>query len=247
MAKPREHLSRAPIVEALIDFRVLPREGVRAEMFSDVSARLAGSYPKSAPMRSVQTRFDLEQGKLTASNQVSAEIGWIFESQRRESVAQFRVDGFTCSKLQPYTRWEDVFAEAYRLWLIYVEISKPLDVSRVAVRYINRLRLPASAELRDYLEAPPGLPPQVPQVIREFLTRIVVLDSERDASAIVTQALEVSLDPSVSPILLDIDAFREATIAPDDSSLRHVFERLRQLKNLIFFASVTEKTVEMYE
>ncbi len=247
MAKPREHLSRAPIVEALIDFRVLAREGAAAEMFSDLSPRLAASYPKSAPMRSIQTRFDLEQGKLSALNQVSSEIGWIFESHRRESVAQFRIDGFTYSKLQPYTRWEDVFAEAYRLWLIYVEISKPLDVSRLAVRYINRLRLPASAELRDYLEAPPALPPRIPQVIREFLTRIVVLDSERGFSAIITQALEVSLDPSVSPILLDIDAFRESTIPPDDSSLPLVFEHLRQLKNQIFFASITEKTVEMYE
>jgi len=36
-------------------------------------------------------------------------------------------------------------------------------------------------------------------------------------------------------------------LAPEDSSLSEIFERLRALKNDVFFASLTEKTVEMYE
>lgn len=246
MAKPREHLSRAPIAEALIDIRVLPREGIAADVFIPLKNNLANTYPKSSPMRSFEARFQMDQGKVSAENTVQSNVGWLFEAQGRKSVAQFRVDGFTYNKLQPYTRWEDVFSEAYRLWHLYVDTAKPLEVTRMAVRYLNRLQLPAATELRDYLEAPPLLPAPIPQTIREFLTRVVVFDTNRNASAIITQALEAALDVRVTPVLLDIDAFREAAIRPDDASMPQIFEQLRRLKNDIFYASITEKTVEMY-
>jgi uncharacterized protein (TIGR04255 family) len=246
MAKPREHLARAPIAEALIDIRVLPREGIAADVFVPLKNKLAIIYPKSSPMRSIEARFQMAQGKVSAENTIQSDVGWLFETQGRESVAQFRVDGFTYNKLVPYTRWEDVFSEAYRLWQLYIESAKPLYVARLAVRYINRLRLPAPVQLSKYLEAPPVLPLPIPQTIREFLTRVVVLDAEHSSSAIITQALEPSLEPTVATLLLDIDAIREATFVPDDPSMPQIFEQLRRLKNDIFFASITEKTVEMY-
>ena len=246
MAKPREHLTHAPIAEALIDIRVLAREDITPDTFRSVIERLKDSYPASSPMRSVEARFAMEEGKLLPPKQVDAVIGWLVQATPPQSVAQFRINGFTYDKLEPYTRWEEVFAEADRLWRIYVETAMPLEVTRLAVRYINRLRLPAAADLREYLEAPPVLPAPIPQTVREFLTRVVVYDAERNASAIITQALEAALDSTVVPLLLDIDAFREAAIPPDDASMPRIFEQLRRLKNDVFFASITEKTAEMY-
>lgn len=246
MAKPRQHLARAPIAEALIDIRVLPHEGVAAAAFESLRNRLSDVYPMAFPMRSLRARFEVNQRRVEAPSQIETEIGWRLQTKGRDSVAQFRVDGFTFNKLRPYTTWEEVFSEAYRLWRLYIESAKPLDVTRLAVRYINRLHLPAPAQLREYLEAPPVLPPPIPQTIREFLTRVVVFDPERSTSAIITQAVEAALDPTVTQVLLDIDAFREATITPEDPLMPQMFEQLRRLKNDIFFASITEKTVEMY-
>ena len=196
-------------------------------------------------MQSFQARFGIEQGRPVGPTQVQSAIGWLYQAPG--AIAQFRVDGFTFSKLEPYTTWEDVFGEARRLWSIYVQVARPLETSRVAVRYINRLRLPVPVDLGQYLEAPPVLPPPIPQTIREFLTRVVVNAPERNLSAILIQALEAQLDPTMIQLLLDIDAFRELAVPPEDSSLREIFEQLRALKNEIFFASVTERTVEMYE
>jgi len=36
-------------------------------------------------------------------------------------------------------------------------------------------------------------------------------------------------------------------MAPNNPAVLSVFQQLRELKNDIFFASITEKTVEMYE
>jgi uncharacterized protein (TIGR04255 family) len=54
------------------------------------------------------------------------------------------------------------------------------------------------------------------------------------------------MDPSTISLLLDIDAFREVNEELDDSGLIAVFGQLRELKNEIFFASITEKIVEKY-
>jgi uncharacterized protein (TIGR04255 family) len=245
MAKRREHLNKAPIVESIIDFRVIPRDGVSANDFNALRSEVGAAYSDASPMQSVEARFGVDHGKLLEPTAVQVPIGIAFKGQTQ--IAQFRIDGFTFNKLEPYTSWNEVFSEALRLWRIYVSAAKPLEISRVAVRYINRLRLPGPTELREYLEAAPTLPPPISPRIQQYLTRIVIKDQERDASAIIIQALEPSLDKLTVPLLFDVDAFRDdADLNPDDELIEPTFEKLRDLKNEIFFASLTERTVEMY-
>lgn len=246
MARPRAHLNRAPIVEAVIDFRVLVRDGSTADQFAGLGPRIGQQYNRATLMQSLQARFGVQEGVPLAPRQLQAAIGWLY--QRQGAIAQFRVDGFTFSKLEPYTTWPEVFGEAHRLWGMYSQIAQPLQVTRIAVRYVNRLRLPAPATLSDYLTAPPVLPAPIPQTIREFLSRVVVDDPQRNLSAILIQASETPMsDPYSTQVLLDIDAFREISALPNDPSLSLIFEQLRALKNEVFFASIHERTVEMYE
>jgi hypothetical protein len=74
-----------------------------------------------------------------------------------------------------------------------------------------------------------------------------VHDEKRNASAVIVQALEPRVDlNAIISLLLDIDAFREVNEAPDDPGLPSVFAQLRELKNEIFYASITEPVVEKY-
>lgn len=241
MSRPRTHLTRAPIVEAVIDFRVLRQRNAIADQFAGLAPRIGEQYNQASQMQSIEARFGLGG----APSQTQAPVGWLYKAPT--AVAQFRVDGFTFSKLEPYTTWEEVFGEASRLWGIYSQLANPQEISRVAVRYINRLRLPAPADLGQYLESPPVLPPPIPQTIREYLTRVVIEDTECNLSAVLIQALEGSLDPATTQILLDIDAFRNVVMRPEDPAISGLFEQLRRLKNEIFYASITEATVRMYE
>jgi uncharacterized protein (TIGR04255 family) len=245
MAQQRKHLPNAPIVEAIVDFRVLPREQVTSDTFSDLRSSIGEEYSRNTAMQAIGARFGIENGHFVNAVDMPTTVGWRYQSGTE--IAQFRLNGFTFSKIAPYTTWEEVFGEATRLWDIYVSVCEPRQVSRIAVRYINQMRLDAPVNLRDYLEAPPILPEPIPPHIREFLSRIQVEDQRRGASAVIVQALEPQMDSSVISVLLDIDAFREVSIAPKDASMRPMFQQLRELKNEIFFASITEKTVEMYE
>jgi len=245
MARLRAHLSKAPIVEAIIDFRVSRPEQVTSDTFSNLETSIGEQYAKKTPVRLFQGFFGIDKGRLLDPKQSQIDLGWRYQTEHE--VAEFRVDGFTFHKLEPYTTWEKVFDEAFRLWAIYHQLAKPAQVSRLAVRYINRMQLTGKTDIGQYLEAPPTLPAPVPQRLREFLTRVYVDDDGTGASAVIVQALEKSVDPNTFSILLDIDAFRQVSLSPDHPSLPEIFEQLRRLKNNIFYASITETTVEKYQ
>jgi uncharacterized protein (TIGR04255 family) len=245
MARPRPHLRNAPIVEAVIDFRVSPGEGCTADTFAHLDSSIGIRYTQKVPIRLIQGGFGFDKGELLPPAASQMDIGWRYQAETE--VAQFRLDGFTFSKIEHYTTWEQVFGEAFRLWQVYVERANPRQVSRIAVRYINRMRLTGAAEIGRYLEAPPLLPSPIPQAVREFLTRVRVDDEKRNISAAIVQALEPRVDPNAISLLLDIDAFCEVNALPRDTTLPSKFEELREMKNEIFYASITEATAEMYE
>lgn len=246
MARPRSHLRNAPIVEAMIDFRVLRQDQISPTIFEDLKGSIGERYGEKSAMYSFETRFGIDkEGRFIDSAPVQAVVGWMYRAGTE--LAQFRADGFTFSKIEPYTRWEEVFGEALRLWQVYIDVAQPNQVSRVAVRYINRMRLSSVTDLRRYIEVSPQLPAPIPQAIREFLSRVYVDDDSRNASAVIVQAIEPRVDATAISLLLDIDAFREISVAATDPELPSFFEQLRGLKNDIFFASITETTAEMYE
>ena len=247
MARPRTHLRKAPIVEAVIDFRVLRESNVSPDTFAGITSSIGEKYSLAESVHSIEARFGIDRGRMIDPAQRRADLGWRYRAGTE--VAQFRVDGFTFSKIEPYTTWEAVFGEAFRLWKIYLELAKPKELSRIAVRYINRMKVIGNRNINDFLEAPPLLPQPIPPVIRDFLTRVHIADERRSAAAVIVQALEPQLDPNVMSLLLDIDAYHEnrAVLVPTDPSLPSLFEQLRELKNEVFYAIITEKAAEMYE
>lgn len=246
MAKLRSHLANAPIVEALIDFRVLPQAQIAVDELGNLSAEVGSEYSKREQINVFSTRLDFNEGRSPQAAAAHSKVGWLYKSQNQ--VAQFRLDGFTFSRLEPYTTWEAVFEEALRLWSVYAKKAQPAQISRIAVRYINRMKIQGPATLKTYLTAPPELPEPSTQSLRDFLYRIHVTDSKHRASAAVIQALEPQVEPSSISLLLDIDAYRDRlTLNPNDPSIPEMFKSLRQLKNEIFFACITEETVELYQ
>lgn len=242
------HLARAPITEAVIDFRVQLSEGFSIRGFEPAIARLVQSYPGRAAIKTVHATVGL--GETSARSDVKeGELGVLIKTADAKSLAQFRTNGFTFNRLEPYTGWEEVFSETIRLWKEYVEVAKPIAVLRLAARYINRLKLPLPIEdLREYLTEPPRVPDGLPQRLKGYLTRIVIHDSARGHSAIVTQSFEPNpTDPERAIILLDIDAFQEVHLKPSESDEIHrVLAGIHDFKNEIFFKSITQKASELF-
>ena len=247
MARQR-HLSKAPIVEAIIDFRVKLPSDYNVTNLLSLKKKLRKDYPLVEEMRVFESGTRIEGKAVEQTVKDRGLQGYFFKSPDGRNIAQFRQDGFTFSRLSPYTDWETVLAQAEPLWQSYVKVATPELITRLATRYINRMDLPLPmSNFREYLTAPPTIPKSLPQAISRFLTRLTMHDPELDMAAHVTQALEKSSKPNYIAIILDIDAFRQKDFGFRESEIWPTFKQLHDFKNRIFFDSIREATARLFE
>jgi uncharacterized protein (TIGR04255 family) len=249
MARVR-HLRNAPITEAVVDFRVSLAKEFRPERLREAGDLLAREYPLIDEPKRFEAHFELSEGQPKAA-MTTRDLGfhgiWL-RTEDKKSVAQFRMDGFTFNRLKPYTRWEQILPEALRLWEVYVRLANPQGITRLALRYINHLNLPRpGVELDDYIVTAPRVPPSVPQLLSSFITRLVLEHPKGQMKANVTQVLEVGVETSAHSLLFDIDVFRVGQLEINSASIAGALGSLREYKNDIFFGSLTERFVEVFE
>lgn len=248
MAAPT-HLTHAPIIEAVIDLRVRTAPELNVQSFAQLKLGEQYGEPKSINL----FEFGLQQlpGEPLESKGVTHGcIGYRYESLDNKHIVQFRKDGFTFSRLAPYTRWEEVFAEASRLYRLFAEIGLVEEVTRVATRYINRLLLPheEAKDLSVFLTAPPPLPWGISTHLTGFLTQIQFQDVETQLSGTVTQTVQQGVqEPGKIPVILDLEVFELKTSSPEPDQVLERFADLRKVKNQYFFASITDRTVALYK
>jgi len=174
--------------------------------------------------------------------------GYFFKSKDDRLIAQFRIDGFTLNRLNPYTSWSELFPITQELWGMYVDIAKPERVTRLATRYINRITLPPNApDLDRYLTTPPVIPEEIPADLHGVLNRATLLHKNHDLSANVTQAINKDKATNTWTILLDIDVYGDVSYRPNDPEIMALFAQLREFKNVIFFSMITPHAKGMFE
>jgi uncharacterized protein (TIGR04255 family) len=161
---------------------------------------------------------------------------------------QFRLNGFTYNWLRPYGTWKDLRSAAQQYWHLYSESVRPVSVTRLALRYINNLVFPSPfLDFGEYLVAQPNIPPALPQKLAQFLTRITLFEDQTSFNATVTEAFEGVINPNELTIILDIDAFSHRSFQPSEYEIWRTLDGLREFKNRIFFESLTEHAVRLFE
>lgn len=220
----------------------------RIERFAD---SLATEFPKRT--RLWQHSFGVEIGTGGKHNAASegTPLGVRLESDPSGRILSIRTNGFAFSRLAPYEDWADLRETAKTVWDRFVVDVQPEVVSRMAVRFINLLPLPAPFnDFSEYLTAAPNVPPNLPQGLSAFLQRVVIVDPAQNRKAIVTQALEesqISVQTGTVGIFLDIDTFRVARVDSPSPEVWAALDQLRDFKNAIFFDHITEKTAELFQ
>lgn len=240
-------LQRAPITEATVDIQVqLPPE-IDLARLRTFHLGLEQQFPQIDERLRVSAVVQVTKSSgPEMTSQGPTPDGLLMRSEKDALVVQARLDGFSLNKLPPYAKWDTLREQAQELWQRYVEIARPIRVTRLAVRYINRIELAPGVDFKESILTVPEIAPGVPQGLPEYFMRLVI-PHDSGATAIVTEA---SLPPTLAEppaMLFDIDVFKFADISASDSpAIWSTLEELRAYKNLIFFNSITSKQMEKY-
>lgn len=242
----KRHLPHAPIKEAMIDIQVALPEKVNTEALNSRYAQIADQYPKHETLQRGEFGLHSNEGEPTRLTIGHTVVGYRYTSENAQRVVQFRMDGFTFSRLEPYDTWEEMKEEAVRLWDIYAESVSPNPITRIATRYVNLLKLPLNTELKEYLTAPPTIPEGLSQELSSFFTRIEIREPSIGAHGILTQALE-GVREDHAPMVLDIDVYIARQFDPSEKEFWDCLDQLRDFKNTVFFESITEEAVGLFQ
>lgn len=248
MSNEYPNLANAPIKEAIVDIRLkLPKE-FNVHHFKSIGEKLKNDYPTEKTIHFHETKIGLKGSDKIISTHEKIN-GYRYESLDGIKIVQLKDDGFTYNRLKPYESWDEVRDEAMRIWNLYTDLIKPEFINRIALRYINNLNAPLPMkDFKDYLTCPPEVPEGLPQGISSFLYRVVVPHSDSRITAIITQAMEATLDiKNKIPIILDIDVFKITEDGFLKEDILVIFEKLRIFKNQVFFKSITPKLLETYQ
>jgi len=236
------HLSKAPIVEAVIEIRVVPSAKWDESSLQSELKRHLPDYPKVETMR--QKSFQLPIRKQ--NNPIFEDLGCVgfkVHSIDNLHIAQFNKEAFVFSRLKPYEDWEQLSGEALRLGAIYYELLKPKEVIRVGLRFINRIAIKQEkVEFADYYKYPPAPLKELDWTLTGYL--------HHDVMQVPGTAYRVNLIKTVQNVpgeiglILDIDVFTQNPFEYNEPRIKECLEKMRWVKNKIFFSSMTEKVLE---
>jgi uncharacterized protein (TIGR04255 family) len=248
MARPR-NLRNPPVVEALID--ITTRFSVPADLarFAQLHADILADYPTQEIRNAFTVIITAPQGVVPAVAGSNAPIAYVFRAANNTRAVQSKSDGFSFSQLAPYQGWDAAIGEGIRVWELYRSRFRPERVLRLSVRFINRIKLPGPImDFDDYIIAAPRVPAELPQGISEFSSSYVVPIAAKTIARMRMAFSAAEVTSTEIPLLLDIDILTECDIDPANvTEIMDSFAKLRVLKNHVFFGTLTEKAVELFE
>jgi uncharacterized protein (TIGR04255 family) len=243
------HYPKAPITEALIDFRVAYGQGISLERLKKFGAELKAEYPNESSRDIFQGQITFDVSAPAAQSSSRSTVGYIFHSTDGRQAVQVRLDGFTFSRFAPYQDWPHLVNETKRLWSLFVRMAQPTTVLRVAVRYVNQINLPVKEgglRFEDYLRTFPAIGVGDDVELEQFLIRLVMPQKDLSARLILTEALLPQQGDSIG-VILDVDLFREhVELDVRSADIWAILELFRERKNIYFEASITDASRELF-
>ncbi len=242
------HYPKAPITEAIIDLRVEFAEDIDAATLKRVGDSVLADYPQQEELFEATGQFDVRPGIGTSTSVHQHSAGYKASSADKKQILQSRRNGFTFSRLAPYDRWETFRNEARRLWKVYRETTAPSLISRLALRYVNRIDIPyQNVDLKDYFRTSPEIAPELPQELAGFFMQLQLPCPELNAYALLNQTTVPPAREGVVSVVLDVDLFRTQEPPQDEQAVWDYFETLHRGKNEVFEACITDSTRKLFE
>jgi len=240
----------APITEAIIDIRTELSSELNLDVLASYQEQIKDRFPVKKERYSWRGGFQFGKGAEPKILQPSGgPDGYLFKSTDGKKIVQARLDGFSFNKLKPYEEWKVFSKEAKELWALYVQIVKPIKVTRLALRYINRIEIPLPIKkLKEYILTLPEIAKGLPSSLGSYFMSLEIREPKIDARATIIGTFKpVKADSKILPLIFDIDVYKLTTINPIDKSIWIIMDQLRTFKNDIFFKSLTNKTKEMFK
>jgi uncharacterized protein (TIGR04255 family) len=229
---------RDPITEAVIEIRT------KAVLDSGDLERLASRFSRKFPA-SPQKTFDwtVEIGEVAPKADQKL-TGYRLYSADGSRILVLGLHSIGTAKAAPYEGWDNLIQEARSNWDIWLKIVGWTPVTRIGVRFVNRIDIPILGliELDDYITFQPTLPPVLDKGIRHFAMNASVPLGKDNLNLVLNAGSTPSPIIGRQSLILDLDVSRALDLPGNDTDLWASIESMRDRKNEVFEACITDRT-----
>ncbi|MFN6528556.1 TIGR04255 family protein [Nostoc sp. ChiSLP03a] len=251
----RRQYPNPPIEEAVCEFRFAPGPVWNFTIPGLFYEKIRDFYT-GEPQRqtSIETEFQVRSQSLNP--ELTVRPGWtklLLPSADANKLVAVVPDLVSVHALRPYEGWDEFKQRIDRAFDVYVDVAKPVGVTRIALRYINQIAIPTNLEieLSDYFTIYPQVPADgIPSRMSAFLTRTELIYED------IPIRLVLNFSDAVSPpgkagqvvIVLDLEISQEwvEKPLPLEEALSTLYE-LRQREGQAFESLITDRTRELFD
>jgi uncharacterized protein (TIGR04255 family) len=235
---------RPPITEAVIELRLeqpLPRTEV-----DKLLQRFRSEYASSEDFVAYGVRVNPTARRADFEEKSS---GYKLSSADRADVLLVTSAYMSCARLAPYVGWEVFRSRAKDHWRKWKRVTGYRKISRIGVRFINRIDIPVArgemVKIEDYLSVYPEA--RAMERMQGYAMQMSGPIGEDDCQLVIGSSLEPSPLVDHISVVLDIDISREHAPPQKDDEIWALIDRVRVHKNRIFEESVTDKARELFD
>lgn len=242
----RRQYANAPIVDATIDLVCSFSSAPSLEALRDFSKRHLLRFPNANDMRSVNIALVANSAPEVKQQDP---IGLRLATDKGDRVLLLRTNGFAFGHGAPYTSWEEFSAEVKVFWREYVDTFSPSEVTRYAVRYINRIVIPEPRiEVNKYFRLRPEIPEDFNSLVDQmFMQMRFALPRYGDDITVVSNVgLAEPNAPDKVSFILDFDVFSTKRLPVEEHEIFEHLNKLRDVKNELFELSITDATRDLF-
>jgi uncharacterized protein (TIGR04255 family) len=236
---------RAPVTEAVIELRFARQ--FDPSLVSDAARRMKDEYIFEDIDDGVNIRYEV--GAPQAELQTAWQGRKLSSIDRTDSLI-FRTNAFVCSRLAPYTGWESFYERAVRGWQIWRKLAGPIELSRLGVRYVNRIDIPNAGgvpiNIEEYLNISPRSP-EFDAPMSSYAIQVVRPLHSDDCMLVLNSSTLIPPLIGFAALALDIDVFRETALPRRDEDLWALVSRIRAYKNSVFETCITDRSRALFD
>ena len=251
----RRRYKNPPIEEAICEFRFSPGEDwdltIPGKLHTELSDEYAGK-PKEQKL--VEVGLETQAGKPPnlRYGEGLAKVQLVTEDNKR--MIGIGPDVLSIHILRPYQRntdsehvgWEEFYPRIIRAIEAYWKVSKPTGVTRIGVRYINKIVIPQiKVRVEDYLKCALPNVSGLPDQLNGFMSRVEY--AYGDNVLLVLSQGSIEAPPNNVGFLLDLDVIWQGADPISEEEALTKISNLREREREAFENIITDKARELFD
>ena len=244
-----ENLNNPPIAVALFQLKYISM-GLKLSDFLQYDVQLRHSFPFRKD--NIQVGIELGASSIplgvsTITGTSDAKIGsYVYYTLDQKIKFEFSEDTITYIDERTYEGWENFKKSTLNSLMIIEEILNKIEVIRTSIRFINRFTFDDFENPQDYfnvlISSTDDNSLLYPLINYGF--RLMMDIPKTDSYSIVNHNVE-NVRSNSFMYTFDIDVLDKQHLVFNKETISQTMEALREIKNEIFFSSVTQKTLDL--